>query len=54
MAKKLDEKVISLVEAIDTAMDASILRSKLGTRSILAFDEGYKNTQIKARKLKKI
>ena len=53
-AKELDEKVISLVEAIDTAMDASIPRSKLCARSIPGFDEDCKDAQMRARRLKKI
>ena len=53
-AKKLDEKVIFLVEAIDIAIDAPIPRSKLCTRSILRFDEDCKDAQMKAKRLKKI
>ena len=53
-AKKLDEKVISLVEIIDIAMDASILKSKLYVRSISEFDEDCKDAQMRARRLKKI
>ena len=53
-AKELDKKVISLVEAIDIVIDASIPRSKLGARSIPGFDEDCNNAQMRARKLKKI
>lgn len=54
MAKELDEKVISLVKAIDIAIDASICKAKLYARSIPEFDEDYKDVQMKARRLKKI
>ena len=53
-AKELDEKVISLVKAIDIAMDASIPKSKLCARFILGFDKDCKDAQIRVRKLKKI
>lgn len=53
-AKELDKKVISLVKAIDIAIDASILKAKLYTRSILGFDKDCKNAYIRAKKLKKI
>ena len=53
-AKKLDEKVISLVKAIDIVIDASIPKSKLCARSISEFDEDCKDAQMRARRLKKI
>ena len=54
MGKELDKKVISLVEAINIAIDASIPKSKLCTRSISEFDEDCKDAQMRARRLKKI
>lgn len=54
MAKKLDKKVNSLVEAIDIAIDASIPKVKLCARSIPEFDKDYKNVQMRVKKLKKI
>ncbi len=53
-AKELDEKVISLVEVIGIAIDASIPQTKLCARSISGFDEDYKDAQIKVRRFKKI
>lgn len=52
--KELDEKIISLVEAIDITIDASISRSKLCARSILGFDKDCKDAQMRAKKLKKL
>ena len=54
MAKELDEKVIFLVKAINIAMDAFILKTRLYTRSILRFDKDCKDDQIRARRFKKI
>lgn len=54
MAKKLDEKVISLVEAINITIDTSISEAKFCTRFISGFDENCKNAQIRAKRLKKI
>ena len=53
-AKELDKKVISLVKAIDIAMDTSISKSKLYVRSISRFDEDCKDAQMRAKKLKNI
>lgn len=53
-AKKLDEKVIFLVKAIDTVMDISIPKVRLCPKSISEFDEECKDAQIRARRLKKI
>lgn len=41
--KKLDEKVISLVKAIDIIIDAFIPKAKLYPKSILRFDENFKD-----------
>ncbi len=53
-AKELDEKVLSLVKAIDTAMDISIPKARLCPKSILGFDEECKDAQMRARRLKTI
>lgn len=53
-AKELDEKVISLVEAIDIAMDAYIPKARLCPRSVPAFDKDCKDAQMRARRPKKI
>ncbi len=53
-AKEFDEKVLSLVKAIDIAMDISIPKARLFPKSIPRFDEECKDAQMKARKLKKI
>ncbi len=42
-ARKLDEKVLSLVKAVDTAMDISILKARLCPKSIPGFDEECKD-----------
>lgn len=52
-AKELDEKVLSLVKAIDTAMDTSIPKARLCPKSIPGFDEECKDAQMRARRLKK-
>lgn len=54
MAKKLDVKEISSVKAIDIAIDASIFKAKLCTRSIPGFDKDFKDAQMRIKKLKKI
>ncbi len=51
---KLDEKVISLVNAIDKAIDVSTPKASLYPRLVSGFDEECKDAQMKARKLKKI
>ena len=43
MAKKIDEKVIFLVKAIELAIDTFIFKIKFCTRYILRFDKNYKN-----------
>lgn len=53
-AKELDEKVISLVEAIEIAMDAFIPKARLCPRSVPGFDKDCKDAQMRARRLKKI
>lgn len=53
-AKKLDEKVLFLVKAIDIATDISIPKARLCPKSIPRFDEECKDAQIIARRLKKI
>lgn len=52
-AKELDEKVLSLVKAIDTAIDISIPKARLCPKSIPGFDEECKDHQMRARRLKK-
>ena len=52
--EELDEKVISLVKAIDIAMDASIPKAKFCPKSIPGFDENCKDAQMRARRLKKV
>ncbi len=54
IAKELDEKVLSLVKAIDTAMDISIPKTRLCSKSIPGFDEQCKDAQMRARRLKEI
>lgn len=54
MAEKLDKNIISLVNIINIAIHASIFKVKLCVRFILKFKKNFKDTQIKARKLKKI
>lgn len=54
IVKKLDEKVIFLLKAIDIAIDAFIPKTKLQARSILEFDQDCKDAQMKTKKLKKI
>lgn len=51
---KLDEKVISLLNVINKAIDASTPQARLCPRSVLGFDKKCKDTQIKAKRLKKI
>ena len=51
---ELDEKVISLVNAIDKAIDVSTPRARLCPRSVPGFDEECKGAQMRARRLKKI
>ena len=51
---ELDKKVISLVNAIDKAIDVSTPRARLCLRSVPGFDKECKNAQMKARRLKKI
>lgn len=42
-AKEPDKKIISLVKTIDITIDTFIFKAKLYIRSILKFDEDYKN-----------
>lgn len=53
-AKELDEKVISLVEAINITINTFIPKAKLCARSILGFGEDCKDAQMGTRRLKKI
>ena len=41
--EELDEKVISLVKAIDIAIDAFIPKAKFCPKTIFGFDENYKD-----------
>lgn len=43
-SNKLDKKVISLVNAIDKAINTSILRTKFCPRLVLGFNKEYKST----------
>ncbi len=52
--KELDEKALFLVKAIDTAIDISISKARLCPKSIPGFDEECKDTQMRAKRLKKI
>ena len=52
-AKELDKKTISLIEAIDTAMEASIPKARLCPKSVPGFDENCKDAQMRAKRLKK-
>lgn len=54
IAKELDVKEISLVKAIDIAIDTSISKAKLCIRSILGFDKDCKDAHMRIKKLKKI
>ncbi len=51
---ELGEKVISLVNTIDKAINASTPKARLYPGSVPGFDEKCKGAQIRARKLKKI
>ncbi len=51
---ELDEKVISLVNAIDKAIDASTPKARLRPRSVPGFDKKCKGAQMRARRLKNI
>ncbi len=51
---ELDIKVHSLVSVINTAMILAIPKAKLSSKSVSGFDEGCKEIQIKARRLKNI
>lgn len=43
IVKKLNQKVISLVKAINIVIDASIFKAKLFIKSIPKFNKDYKN-----------
>ena len=53
-ANKLDAQVYSLIGAIETAIALPIPKARLSPKSVLGFDEKCKETQMKARRLKKI
>lgn len=52
-AKKLDKNVISLIKIIDIAINTSISKAKLYTRSIFRSDKKFKDTKKRVRRLKK-
>lgn len=54
IAKKIDEKVIFLIKAINIAMKISIFKIKLYIKFVQGFDKNYKNAQMRIKKLKKI
>lgn len=51
---ELDKKIISLVNAINKAIDVSTPRVRLYSKSVPRFDEECKGAQIRVRRLKKI
>lgn len=51
---KLDIKIHSSINAIDTKMTFAILKVKLSLKSVPKFDKKCKKIQMKARRLKKI
>lgn len=51
---ELEKKVISLINTIKKAIDASISRAKLCLRSVLWLYKECKGAEIKTRKIKKI
>ncbi len=53
-ANELDAQVYSLIGAIETAIARAILKARLSPKSVPGFDEECKETQMKARRLKKI
>ena len=53
-ANELDAQVYSLIGAIETAIAQAIPKARLSPKSVPGFDEECKETQMKARRLKKI
>lgn len=51
---ELDKKVISLISAINKAINAFTPKTKLCPRLVPGFDKKYKDAQMKARKFKNI
>lgn len=51
---KLDEKLISLINTINKAIDASTPRARLCPRSVPGLNKKCKDAQMRARRLKKI
>lgn len=52
-AKELDGKVISLVNAINEAIEVLIHKARLCPRSVPGFNDGCKNVQIRTKEIKK-
>lgn len=50
---ELEKKIISLVNVIDKAIDASISKAKFCPRSVLRFNKEYNGAQMRVEQLKK-
>ncbi len=53
-ANELDAQVYSLISATETAIALQIPKARLSLKLVLQFDEECKETQMKARRTKKI
>ncbi len=53
-ANELNTQVYSLIVAFETEIAMAILKARLSPKSVTGFDEKCKETQMKARRLKKI